>query len=77
MLTKIKPASEMSQNFTGEKTTKNHAFVALVSKNNVLNTIETIKRKRKSFILKEMADKGEIMICGAYYDMKSGEVAFM
>lgn len=75
MLAKIKPAIEMSQSFAGEKTTKNSAFIDLVSKNNVLNTIETIKRK--SFILKEMAEKGEIMISGAYYDMKSGEVTFM
>ncbi|MDP1802852.1 MAG: carbonic anhydrase family protein [Bacteroidota bacterium] len=75
MLKKINPAIKMSHEFAGEKTTKNDAFVDLVSRNNVLNTIETIKRK--SFILKEMAEKGEIMISGAYYDMKSGEVTFM
>lgn len=75
MLRKIKPAIKMSQEFAGEKTTKNDAFVDLVSRNNVLNTIETIKRK--SFILKEMSEKGEIMISGAYYNMKTGKVTFM
>src|SRR3954449_4557742 len=55
MLTKIKPAAVKSQDFAGEKTSKNDAFVEHVAKNNVINTIETIKSK--SVILKEMADK--------------------
>jgi carbonic anhydrase len=75
MLTKIKPAVVKSQNFTGEKTSKNEAFVEYVAKNNVISTIETIKSK--SPILKEMADKGEIKIVGAYYNLKTGEVIFL
>ena len=75
MLTKIKPAVIKSQNFTGEKTSKNEAFVEYVAKNNVISTIETIKSK--SPILKEMADKGEIKIVGAYYNLKTGEVIFL
>ena len=75
MLSKIKPAVAMSQNFQGEKTSKNPAFVEYVAKNNVINTIETIKTK--SPILREMADKGEIEIVGAYYNIKTGEVTFL
>jgi carbonic anhydrase len=75
MLSKIAPAVKKSQDFAGDKTSKNDAFVEYVAKNNVLNTIETIKQK--SPILKEMVDKGEIKIVGAYYSLKTGEVIFL
>ena len=75
MLTKIKPAVVKSQDFKGEKTSKNADFVEYVAKNNVKNTIETIRLK--SPILKEMEDKGEIKIVGAYYNLKTGEVVFL
>ncbi|HTJ52954.1 MAG TPA: carbonic anhydrase family protein [Cyclobacteriaceae bacterium] len=75
MLTKIKPAVINSQSFEGSKTSKNDAFVEYVAKNNVIHTIETIKLK--SPILKEMSDKGEIKIVGAYYDLKTGQVTFL
>jgi len=75
MLTKIKPAVVKSRDFTGEKTSKNDAFVEYVARNNVISTIETIRSK--SPILKEMADKGEIKIVGAYYNLKTGEVIFL
>jgi carbonic anhydrase len=61
VLTKIAPAVAKSQDFNGEKTSKNDAFVEYVAKNNVKNTIATIGAK--SPILKEMEDKGEIKIC--------------
>lgn len=75
MLAKIKPAVAKSQDFSGEKTAKNDDFVEYVAKNNVQLTIENIKSR--SPILKEMADKGEIKIIGAYYDLHSGEVVFL
>jgi carbonic anhydrase len=75
MLTKIKPAVAKSQDFAGEKTTKNDAFVEHVSKNNVINTINTIQAK--SPILNEMVKKGEIKIVGAYYNLNTGEVTFL
>jgi carbonic anhydrase len=75
MLSKIRPAVAKSQDFTGEKTSKNDAFVEYVTKNNVKNTVEMIRAK--SPILKEMEDKGEIRIVGAYYDLTTGEVAFL
>jgi carbonic anhydrase len=75
MLENIKPAVVKSQDFKGDKTSSNDAFVEYVAKNNVLNTIETIRKK--SPILKEMEDKGEIKIVGAYYSLKTGEVTFL
>lgn len=75
MLAKIKPAIAKSQDFKGDKTSKNPEFVEYVAKNNVLETIETIKIK--SPILKEMLDKGEIKIIGGYYNIHSGEVIFL
>ena len=75
MLSKIKPAVAMSQNFAGERTSKNYDFTDTVGQNNVLNTIETIKTN--SPILKEMVEKGQIKIAGAYYNMKTGEVTFL
>jgi carbonic anhydrase len=75
MLTKIQPAVAKSKDFSGDRSSKNDAFVEYVAKNNVLNTIETVKQK--SPILKEMIDKGEIKIVGAYYNLKTGEVIFL
>ncbi len=75
MLSNIEPAVDESQNYNGEKTSKNPAFVDFVGKNNVVNTIRTIRKK--SPILKEMEDKGEIKIVGAYYSLKTGEVTFL
>lgn len=75
MLANIKPAVVQSQDFAGDKTSRNDSFVELVTKNNVLNTIETIKAR--SAILKEMSDQGKIKIVGAYYDLHTGEVNFL
>jgi carbonic anhydrase len=75
MLEKIKPAVKEAQDFKGEKTSKNPAFVEYVSKHNVTNTIDAIKRN--SPVLKQMADEGKIKIIGAYYNLKTGEVTFM
>ena len=75
MLAKIKPAISKSQDFSGEKSSKNVAYVDHVAKNNVAHAIETIRTK--SPILKEMEDKGEIKIVGAYYDVDTGEVNFL
>ena len=75
MLTKIKPAIVLSQDFNGEKTSKNHEYVDRVTINNIKHAIDEIKSG--SPILKEMSDKGEIKIIGALYDLESGEVTFM
>ena len=75
MLTNIKPAVIKSQDYKGVKNSKDKGFVEYVMKNNVILTIAVIKSK--SPILKEMSDKGEIKIVGAYYDLNTGEVKFL
>lgn len=75
MLANIKPAIEMSQNFEGEKSSKNEAFVKFVSQNNIKNTISQIKAK--SEILREMENKGKIKIVGAFYTLQTGKLEFI
>jgi carbonic anhydrase len=75
MLQNIKPAVVMSQNFEGEKSSKNEAFVRLVAKNNIRNTIAQIRAK--SDILRAMEEKGEIKIVGAFYVLRDGEIEFL
>lgn len=75
MLSKIKPAVAKSQYYTGSKTSSDDGFVELVAKNNVLETISTIRAQ--SPVLKQMEDGGEIKIVGAYYSLKTGVVTFL
>jgi carbonic anhydrase len=65
----------MSQDFTGEKTSKNDDFVKKVSENNVKYAIKQIRAK--STILKEMEAKGEIKIVGAFYRLTDGTLEFV
>ena len=75
MLAKIKPAVQMSQDFAGEKTSKNDEFVEHVSENNVKYAMQQIREK--SPILKEMEDKGELKIVGAFYRLTDGTLEFV
>ena len=75
MLDSIKPSVKKSKSFNGAKTSANDAFVELVAKNNVLLAIENIRKN--SPILKEMEDRDEIKIVGAYYHLRSGVVTFL
>jgi len=76
LLSKIKPAvKEADKNFKGDKTSKNPEFVEQVCHDNVALAVKEIRDK--SPILKEMEKKGEIVIVGAVYEMKTGKVEFM
>jgi carbonic anhydrase len=75
MLANIKPAIKMSENFEGEKSSKNDAYIKTVNHNNIRNTINQIRTK--SEILKEMETKREIMIVGAYYSLLTGKLEFV
>lgn len=75
MIQNIKPAVAMSQNYEGEKSSKNEAFVKLVAQNNVRNSIAQIRAK--SEILRTMEEKGEIKIVGAFYVLRTGELQFL
>lgn len=75
MLSKIKPAVAMSQDFAGEKISKNDEFVKHVCKNNVKLALKNIREK--SPILKEMEAKGEIKIVGAFYNLTDGKLEIL
>ena len=75
MLKNIKPAVIMSQSYVGEKTSKNDDYVKVVNKNNIRNTVSQIRVK--SDILKEMEEKGQIKIVGAYYSLLTGKLEFV
>ena len=75
LLGKIQPAVQQLQQLPGEHTVKNPAFVKAVVQQNIRNSIKDIRSK--SPILKEMEDKGEIRIIGAYYSVSTGEVTFL
>lgn len=75
MLAKIKPAVAASQDFSGDKVSDNELFVKYVSENNVRLAIKNIREK--SPILKEMEDKGEIKIVGAFYRLTDGTLQFV
>jgi carbonic anhydrase len=73
MLAKIRPAVDRA-NTTGERNSGNAEFVQNVANVNVDIAMEEIRRR--SPILKEMEDNGEIDIIGGMYDVGSGEVVF-
>ncbi len=76
LLNKIEPAvRSASGEFDGDKTSGNPEFVDAVCEHNVKIGVQNIRNG--SPILKEMEQNGEIMIVGAVYDMKTGEVHFM
>lgn len=73
MLSKIKPAVTKSvDEVEGESNSSNKAFVAKTVENNVLLTMDRIRKN--SPILKEMEDYGEIKIVGGVYSLKTGKV---
>ncbi len=77
LLSKIKPAvvAVTEPEDPGKRNSKNLEFVDDVAKVNVNMTIEDIRRK--SQVLQEMEQFGEIQIRGAMYDVQSGAVTFM
>ncbi len=75
MLAKIKPAVALSQDFAGEKISSNDDFVKHVCENNVRLALKYIREK--SPILKEMEDKGEVKIVGAFYRLTDGTLEFI
>lgn len=75
LLDKIQPAVKVAgSTFKGEQVASNEKFVEAVCDANVLLAIDQIRKK--SPILVEMEQKGEIMIVGGVYNMKTGEVEF-
>ena len=75
LLAKIKPAVAMSQDFPGEKTSANSLFMKREAENNV--RLSLAKIRAQSPILKEMEEKGQIKIVGAFYRLTDGTLEFV
>lgn len=74
-LANIKPAVAAVTGFESDRTSANGPFVQAVAEKNVELTMARIRQR--SAILRDMADKGEIAIAGAMYDVHTGKVTFM
>jgi carbonic anhydrase len=74
LLARIKPAISATK-FTGEKSSKNAAYVDAVARTNVLLALEGIRRR--SPILADRESKGAVQMAGAMYDLATGAVEFL
>lgn len=72
MLHKLTPAIEAVPDEMGERNAKNAEFVQAVADANVRLTIENILDR--SPVMRELVEKGELMIVGAMHDVATGEV---
>ncbi len=76
MLSKITPAVKLSAGqVSGEVNSSNKDMVAKTIANNVILTIDRIRKK--SPILKEMENNGEIKIIGGVYHLSTGSVELL
>jgi len=75
LLSKINPAIDSVSSVTENRTSKNNDFVKKVTDENVLLTIDNIRKN--SPILKELEEKGEIKITGGVYELENGKVTFL
>ena len=73
-LANINPAVKAVQGDYTPRTSANADFVQAVAEMNVQLTMETLRDR--SVVLREMIDKGEIVLVGAMYDVSSGKVLF-
>src|SRR4029434_5638567 len=74
LLARIKPAISATT-FTGEKSSKNAAYVDAVAPANVLLGLNGIRRR--SPILADLENKGAIQIVGGMYDLATGSLEFL
>jgi carbonic anhydrase len=74
LLARVKPAISATQS-TGEKSSKNAAYVDAVARANVLLGLENIRQR--SPILASLEKKGGIQIVGAMYDVSTGTTNFL
>ncbi|AIF48642.1 carbonic anhydrase family protein [Dyella japonica] len=73
LLDKIKPAVDATQ-FSGERTSKNDAFVDAVAATNVRRTVEEIRHR--SDVLAGLEKDGKLKIVGSMYYLVGGKVEF-
>jgi carbonic anhydrase len=73
LLDKIRPAVEATT-YTGDRTTKNLAFVDAVARKNVELTMAQISEK--SPVLKELQSSHALLVTGAMYNIETAAVEF-
>jgi carbonic anhydrase len=74
LLDKIKPAVAATQ-YSGERSSKNDAFVDAVATTNVRQTMDEIRKR--SDVLAGLEKDGKIKIVGAMYYLTGGKVEFL
>ena len=74
LLSKIRPAVEATR-YTGERSSKNYAFVDAVARENVVMTIANVRQR--SPVLRDLESVGRIKIAGAMYNLETGAVEFL
>lgn len=75
MLEKLTPAVHETSGFAGQRHSSNEAFVHAVTEQNVRMMLDRIRQE--SPILQQMEQEQKIAICGAIYDMDTGQVNFL
>lgn len=73
LLDKIKPAVQETS-YSGERSSKNYAFVDAVARTNVQMTVDNIRKN--SAVLDELERSGTIKIAGAMYNLETGALEF-
>jgi len=73
LLTKIRPAVEATQ-YSGERSSKNYAFVDAVARKNVELTMADIRKR--SAVLAELESAKTVKIVGSMYNLETGLVEF-
>ena len=75
LLDKVKPAIALEKDTTENRTGSNVRFVDNVTTNNVIHTIERIRRE--SPIILDLENTGAIKIVGGIYNVDTGSVNFL
>ena len=73
LLAKIKPAVDAAT-YSGERTSKNDAFVDAVARKNVELTVANVRKG--SAVLAGMESSGSLKIAGAMYNLQTGVIDF-
>jgi carbonic anhydrase len=74
LLSKIRPAVEATR-YTGERSSKNYAFVDAVARENVVMTIANVRQR--SPVLRDLESARTIKIAGAMYNLETGAIEFL
>ncbi|MEZ4700528.1 MAG: carbonic anhydrase family protein [Rhodothermales bacterium] len=74
-LSNISPAVYAVEEVIGDRTSKNKAFVDQVAHMNVRMTVQNILDR--SPVMKDLVDRGELLVVGAMHDVSTGKVTFM